>query len=609
LSRSSLRTRAARRFTHHPEVKMEQERRLGAWPRHDGTHFAVWSDKASEIRIRWSDEKAGHRGEQLLTKTEPNVFEGFIAGVKPGTSYDVVLDGTSRVDPFARSLPHGVHGPAEVVERPRKAEGKRLIQLERGEVFYELHLGTFTAEGTFSAAARRLPQLAELGITVVELMPIAAFAGKRGWGYDGVALLAPFAPYGTLDEVCAFVDAAHACGLSLVLDVVYNHLGPDGNYLPAYSDSYFDSERHTPWGAAPALDKAAFRHLVLESARYWLSDVGFDGLRIDAAHHLEPGGAPHILRDLSAIAKGCSPPALLSVEDDRNDPAALFELGVDAVWSDDLHHCLHVLLTAERDGYYASYQGGLAELARVIERGQLFEGQIFPSTGRPRGKPAAHVPRQRLIYGLQNHDQVGNRARGERLSVLCNVSQFKAATLLLFFLPATPMLFMGQEVGTDSPFLYFADHAGELGESVTKGRREEFGYFAAFRDAHPEHVPDPQAEASFLRSKVRFDVEGGEALREFHRQALMLRREDNVLRGARELRAGVDGTVLWVLTSNAAGRRLLLLNIGAPITLQSVGPCATRGAPLLLSSAPASHVDNGVHLTRDCCAILSLPEK
>jgi len=589
---------------------MDQGRRRGAWPRADGTDFSVWTDKASEVKIRWSDQKTGRRGELPLTqsRTEPHLYEGFIAAVVPGTSYEVLLDGVACVDPTARSLPHGVHGPAEVVERPRKAKGKRRVVLERGEVFYELHVGTFTSEGTFAAAAQRLPVLAELGITVVELMPIAAFAGNRGWGYDGVALMAPFAPYGTLRQLCSFIDMAHACGLSVLLDVVYNHLGPDGNYLPAFSDSYFDSGRDNPWGKAPALDQAPFRQLVLDSARYWLEDVGFDGLRIDAAHALEPGGTPHILRELSAIAKQCSPPALLTAEDDRNDPAALFELGVDAIWSDDFHHCIHVLLTSERDGYYAAYQGDLPELARLIERAQLYEGQVFPVTGRPRGRPAADVPRHRLIYALQNHDQIGNRAHGERLNELCNASQFKAITLLLLFLPTTPLLFMGQEVATSSPFLYFSDHAGELGEAVTNGRKQEFAHFAAFRSEAQANVPDPQAEETFLRSKVRFDVEDALAAREFHRVALRLRRDDAVLRGPREISAGVEGAVLWTMARSAAGRRLLLLNMGGPITLQKVGGHTTAGAELLLSTVPALLDDLELRLPGECCAILALPE-
>ena len=588
---------------------MDYARALGAWPQPGGTHFGVWTDKASEVIIRWRNEVARQCGDFRLTRdsSDQPFHGGFIAGVEPGSSYEVLVDGVSCVDPFARSLPRGVHGPAEVAELPREPKGKRAIDLERGEVFYELHVGTFTAEGTLVSAARRLPELAELGVTVLELMPIAAFAGQRGWGYDGVAFMAPYAPYGTLRDLTAFIDVAHDCGLSVVLDVVYNHLGPDGNYLPSFSDSYY-SERNNPWGKAPAFEQAAFRRLVLDSARYWLQDVGFDGLRIDAAHELEPGGDPHILQEIAAIAKGCSPPALLTAEDDRNDPAALIALGVDAIWSDDLHHCIHVLLTSERDGYYAAYQGDVSELARVIERAQLYEGQVFPPTGRPRGRPSAHVPRHQLIHALQNHDQVGNRACGERLHVLCSLARSNAAMLLLLFLPGTPMLFMGQEVATDSPFLYFADHAGELGQAVTQGRQREFAGFAAFRDAEPKDVPDPQAEQSFLRSKVRYDVEGAQASREFHRQALRLRREDAVLRAPRALQAAADGTVLWVVARGAAGRRLLVLNAGDSVQLAKAGGEAIAGAELLLSTMAVSWDGQLLALPAGCCAVFALPD-
>ncbi|MET0790757.1 MAG: alpha-amylase family glycosyl hydrolase [Polyangiaceae bacterium] len=588
---------------------MDHGLRLGAWAQAVGTHFAVWTDKASDVKIRWVDTE-GRSGELSLFVASPgtHVYEGYAADVGPGAAYEVLIDGASCVDPFARSLPRGVHGAAEVPEPLRTPRGKRAIELERGEVLYELHVGTYTEEGTFNAAARRLRGLAELGITVVELMPIAAFAGRRGWGYDSVALLAPYAPYGTLTELVAFIDEAHACGLSVMLDVVYNHLGPDGNYLAAFSDRYFHRKRENAWGKAPALEDAPFRRLVLESARYWLEDVGFDGLRIDAAHELEPGGTPHILQELSAIARACAPRAVLTAEDDRNDPAALFELGVDAIWSDDLHHSVHVLLTSERDGYYAAYRGDLAEVARIIERAQLYEGQVFSLTDRPRGKPSANVPRHRLIYALQNHDQVGNRAHGERLHTLCTDAQSKAVTLLFLFLPATPLLFMGQETARDSPFLYFADQTGELGEAVTKGRQAEFAQFEAFRNADPNDIPDPQAEDSFLRSKVRHDVDGANAVREFHRLALKLRREDVVLRAPRVLRSGVEGSVLWVLASNDDGRRLLLLNIGDDVTLDSAGGLDVTGAHLLLATAPALHSGAGLSLPRESCAVFAVPE-
>jgi maltooligosyltrehalose trehalohydrolase len=588
---------------------MDNEYRLGAWPLSDGTQFAVWSDKASKVTIRWQDGKSQRSGELELARasTQAPIFSALLPGAGAGTTYEVLVDGRRCVDPYARSLPNGVHGAAEVAELPRKPTQKRQIVLERGEVFYELHVGTFTAEGTFAAASRRFPELAALGVTVLELMPIAAFAGKRGWGYDGVALLAPFAPYGTLTELTELLETAHALGLSVVLDVVYNHLGPDGNYLPAFSESYFDSGRNNPWGKAPAFAQPAFRRLVTESARYWLEDVGFDGLRIDAAHELEPGGEPHILQELSAVARACTPPAVLTAEDDRNNPGALFELGIDAVWSDDLHHCIHVLLTSEHDGYYAGYRGDLEELARVIERGQLYEGQVFPPSGRPRGTPSAHVPRHRLIYALQNHDQVGNRAHGERLLTLSSPAQFDIMLLLLLFLPGTPLLFMGQEVGADSPFLYFSDHAGELGEAVTKGRREEFGSFEAFRSAESSDVPDPQAEETFLRSKLRYGGEDAKRSLEFHRRALMLRREDAALHGQREVQAGVEGTVLWVITRNHAGRRLLLLNIGGLTAVSSSGPERDlAGARVLLATAAVLHEGSPLMMPAESCAVFEL---
>jgi len=560
---------------------------LGAWPERTGTRFAIWSDKAADVHvhIRRPGGEGKHSSEVTLqlARTEANVFVGFAEAVRPGAEYTVLLDGEPAVDPYARCLPHGVHGPASVVPRlAKRAHPKRLIDFARNEVLYELHIGTFTPEGTFASASARLPHLVELGVTVIEMMPIAAFPGQRGWGYDGVALFAPFCKYGSLDELVRFIDRAHELGLAVVLDVVYNHLGPDGNYLPKFSDLYFDSGRQNPWGTAPALEKPAFRRLILDNARYWLEEVGFDGLRLDAVHELEPGGDPHILRELAGIAKSCSPPAVLIAEDDRNHPGQLLEHGIDAVWSDDFHHAVHVLLTSERDGYYRAYSGDLAELARVIERGQLYEGQIFPVTGEPRGAPSDRVPRERLIYALQNHDQIGNRAHGERLHMLCEKRLADAVTLLLYFLPATPLVFMGQEWRSDTPFLYFTDHAGELGRAVTQGRYDEFGHFAAYQHGGPP-VPDPQAPETFERSKLRWDLSAEQRnTLTLHRRALQLRRTDEVLGLHAEVRAGVTGTVLWVRLVGAAGERLLLLNIGERSRVSGIpGVSPARYSPLL----------------------------
>jgi maltooligosyltrehalose trehalohydrolase len=563
---------------------------LGAQCEDAGVRFTAWSDKARQVSVVLYDQPGQPSREIALGRSdEPHTFVSVVRDVGAGALYDFRLDGKLAVDPYARSLPFGVHGPAQVALplRPR-AFGKRRVELDANEVLYELHVGTFTPEGTFEAARQRLPELRELGITTIELMPIAAFAGKRGWGYDGVGLFAPFSGYGSPEQLSALIDTVHSLGMSVILDVVYNHLGPDGNPLPAFSDAYFDSQREGPWGKAPALEKPAFRRLICDNAQYWLDAFGFDGLRLDATHELEPGGDPHILTELSRIARACTPPAVLMAEDSRNDPKALLEHGIDAVWSDDFHHALHVLLTSERDGYYGAFTGELTELARVIERGQLFEGQVRAAAEKPRGKSTAGVPQQRLVFAVQNHDQVGNRASGERLSALVGVDAFRAASLLLLFLPATPILFMGQEWGCSAPFLYFSDHAGELGRAVSRGRRREFGHFSAFRAA--DALPDPQAETSFLHSKLdwseRRSAEHAQTLA-LYRRALELRRTDPVLRETGTLRVGTVGDTLWVLRRSSNGERLLLFNAGPAMTLERVAERAASDArPLLSTSLP-----------------------
>jgi len=550
--------------------------------------FTAWSDRARSISVVIYAEPKRISAEFPLAKhSEPGFFSVFAAELEPGALYDFRVDGQLAVDPYARILPYGVHGPARVsAPLPHRKHPKRAIDFDHNQVFYELHIGTFTPQGTFNAALTRLPYLRDLGITVVELMPIAAFAGRFGWGYDGVALFAPFAGYGSPEELSAFIDAAHGLGLSVVLDVVYNHLGPAGNALPAFSDSYFDAERTNAWGQAPALGKAPFRRLVLSNADYWLNRFGFDRLRLDATHELEPGGDPHILRALADLARACEPRAALIAEDNRNAPRALLAHGVDAVWSDDFHHVLHVLLTGEQDGYYQAFAGDLAELVRVIERGQLFEGQVAADSAKPRGQSAQGVPASRFLFALQNHDQIGNRAQGERLHHLCDPGVCRALTLLLAFLPATPLLFMGQEWATPSPFLYFSDHEGELGRAVSEGRRKEFSQFSSFRGAQGT-IPDPQVESTFLGSKLDWSAQAlSEQQVTLHltRRALELRRTDPVLSLPSQLRAGVEKECLWVLRSGQAGARLLLFNPGAARSLAEVIGRTPADTRLLLAS-------------------------
>jgi maltooligosyltrehalose trehalohydrolase len=584
---------------------------LGARLEGGGVRFSTWSDTARAIALVLYEAPGQIAREvPLVATTEAHFFSAFVAGLSAGALYDFRVDGHVAVDPFARALPCGVHGPAQVTEplSPRRFP-KRRIELEQNEVFYELHVGTFTPEGRFGSAAQRLPELRSLGVTVIELMPVAAFAGARGWGYDGVGLFAPFASYGSPEELSQFVDAVHEAGMSVVLDVVYNHLGPDGNSLPVYSDSYFDSQRQSAWGIKPALEKPPFRRLVLSNARYWLSTFGFDGLRLDATHELEPGGDPHILRQLADIAHACEPPALLIAEDSRNDPNALLSLGIDGLWSDDFHHVLHVLLTHESDGYYQAFQGDLRELAHVIERGQLFEGEVNERSTVPRGRPATGVPKGRFLFALQNHDQVGNRARGERLHDLSELPAYRAASLLLLFLPQTPLLFMGQEWAASAPFLYFSDHAGSLGEAVTRGRRREFGHFSGFRESAEGAVPDPQLETTFLRSKLDWsERETFEHLRtlELYRAALELRERDPVLRQPSETRVGISGSVLWVTRRGPAGARLLLFNPGGACRLAEVAGHTADRAQLLLTTHPPLAGSSSFEIATSSASVFAL---
>ena len=584
---------------------------LGARCEPLGVHFEVWSDVAKYVSVVLYDRpRQISREVPLARRAEPEFFGAFVPGVRAGAWYDFRVDGQIAVDPYARSLPLGVHGPAQVVSPlAPQSHGRRRIDLDANEVFYEIHVGTFTAEGTFAAATGRLSELAKLGITVIELMPIAAFPGTRGWGYDGVGLFAPYPAYGTPAELSAFVDAAHALGLGVVLDVVYNHLGPDGNALAAYSGSYFDAQRKNAWGAAPALEKPAFRQLILSNAQYWLSTFGFDGLRLDATHELEPGGDPHILRALSEVARATAPPSVLIAEDSRNDPQALLEHGLDAVWGDDFHHVLHVLLTHERDGYYVDFEGDLNELAHVIQNGQLFERRVIPQTGKRDRTAEQRIPLTRFLFALQNHDQVGNRAQGERLHTLSDFPAFRAASLLLLFLPATPLLFMGQEWASSAPFLYFSDHHGALGEAVSRGRRQEFGKFAAFSCDCPSAIPDPQAETTFLRSKLDWSertLPEHQATLRLYRQALELRREDPVLREPSEISVGTEAGFLWVVRRGRAGERLLLFNPGSSRTVRDVAGRPLCQARRLLATHPLPAMADSFELPAASAAVFSL---
>ena len=364
-------------------------------------------------------------------------------------------------------------------------------------IIYEIHPG---AAGGFKGIEAKLDGLATLGVTAIELMPIADFPGARNWGYDGVLPFAPDRTYGTPDELKSLVDAAHARGLMILLDVAYNHFGPDGAYLHVYAKEFFDPDAHTPWGAAIDFKRQQVRDYFIGNALMWLQEYRFDGLRFDAVHAISP---PEFLEDLAlAIRQGTDRPVHLILEHEGNKSSILREApeasGFDAQWADDWHHCLHVLLTGESEGYYESFQNPAEQLATALAAGFVYQGQISPHHGEPRGEPSAHLPPTAFVFCLQNHDQIGNRAMGERLTRLADPDALRAATTLLLLQPFIPMLFMGEEWGSTTPFLFFTDHNEELADLVRHGRREEFKHFTAFRDeAARARIPDPNAVTTF----------------------------------------------------------------------------------------------------------------
>jgi maltooligosyltrehalose trehalohydrolase len=568
--------------------------RLGAEVIEGGTRFTAFASQARGCQVRFLETDGSVRATHALQPGGDGFFAAEVRGVGHGALYDLLVDGKRLPDPYARFLPQGVHGPAMVIAPQhvwRHGEGVTLAPSDR--IIYELHVGTFTPEGTYTAAARRLSELAELGVTVLEVMPVSSFSGRWGWGYDGVAHFAPHPAYGTPDDLRAFVDEAHGHGLAVILDVVYNHFGPAGNYLAAFSPEYFTKEIQNAWGDALDFRHPAVRRYVLDNARMWLTDFRFDGLRLDATHAVVDPSERHILQDLADLAHGLTPRKFVVAEDERNDPAVVRRLGVDAQWADDFHHAAHVTVTGERDGYYAGYAQGTGTIADTILRGWLYEGQVYPATGRARGKPATGVPAEALVYCLQNHDQIGNRAFGDRLPTMleargAGVEPARALAAVLLFLPMTPMLFMGEEWAASSPFQYFTDHDAELGKLISRGRREEFQKFKAFSDpAARGRIPDPQAEDTFQRSKLRWEERDAgvhASMLALYKALISLRRGDPVLRvGARErLEAQGRGNLLLARRWGNEGDRMLVANLGPEASAGDVVARAVAGRRVLL---------------------------
>jgi maltooligosyltrehalose trehalohydrolase len=509
------------------------------------TEFTVWAPRAGEVALVVAG--GGEGGGSRQTKPWRIEMDGpdrgwfrATAELEAGARYGFSLDGgPARPDPRSPWQPDGVDGLSRPVDHaafPWTDGGWRGRRLDGTSVVYELHVGTFSPEGTFDGAAARLDHLVDLGVDVVELLPVVQFPGRRGWGYDGVDLFAPHSAYGGPDGLKRLVDAAHAQGLAVVIDVVYNHLGPAGNYLREFGP-YFTDRYATPWGEAVNFDGPGsdeVRELVVDNALLWLGDYHADGLRLDAVHAILDTSAVHVLEELAvrvaALAAEVGRPLFLVAESDLNDPRIVRDrelggYGIDAQWSDDFHHALHAVVTGERTGYYVDF-GSLGQLAKSIRQAYVHDGGYSPFRRRRHGRPPTGLPADRFLAYLQNHDQVGNRATGERSSMLVGPGLLKVAAALVLLGPPVPMLFQGEEWGASTPFLYFTDHEDpELGRLVSEGRRREFASFGWA----PEDVPDPQAPETFERSKLDWDEVGEPVhkdLLDWHRRLISLRRSE-----------------------------------------------------------------------------------
>ncbi len=550
----------------------------------EGVAFAVWAPNATHVDVELYDA-AGFATHHLLRADGDGRFVGTLPEAGAGSRYKYRLDGESSFpDPYSRFQPEGVHGPSEVIDPSTFAwtdAGWSGISAE-GLVVYELHVGTMTTAGTFNALIEQLPELKRLGVTAIELMPVAQSPGRWNWGYDGVDLFAPSNVYGRPDDLRRLVDAAHAAGLGVMLDVVYNHLGPEGNYLGAYADQYASDRHQTAWGAGLNWDGPGcewVRALAVDNACHWITEYHVDGLRLDATHALLDDSPVHIVQELTETARAVAGSRRIVVvaEDERHEVSRIRAIsdggeGLDGVWADDFHHEVRVLLTGARENYYADYEGTTTAIARTIEEGFGYQGQVAPTTGEPRGSAVTDEPASAFIFCIQNHDQVGNRPFGDRLHHEINADRYATASALMLFAPEPPLLFMGQEFAASTPFLYFTDHPEELGKLVTEGRRNEFAGFRAFHDeALRETIPDPQAPSTFFGSKLRLDERWtNSGIYLLYQTMLALRREDEVLATGDRTHtraAGLTAQIVAVHRWWGAEHRLLLANFGSAVDL------------------------------------------
>ena len=560
----------------------------------NGVHFRVWAPDRSRVEVLLHKRTLEHIPKSVELQPEGNgYFSGLVQDLGAGALYSFHLDSAGAFpDPVSRFQPEGPHGPSQVIDPSTygwQDDGWRGKGLQ-GQVIYEMHIGTFTREGTYTAAIAELPELRSAGITTIEIMPVADFPGRFGWGYDGVNLFAPAHIYGTPDDLRNLVDAAHASGLAVILDVVYNHLGPDGNYLAQFTKSYLTARHKTDWGDAINFDgenSEGVREFYRMNAEYWIREFHFDGLRLDAVHAIVDDSPRHILSEIGdAVRAGAEGRETIVVAENENQNANVIRekrqggYGLDGAWNDDFHHSAHVALTGRSEAYYSDFRGKAQEFVSAAKYGYLFQGQPYTAWKRRRGSSTLGLSSSQFVTFLENHDQVAHSGRGARLTQLASPGKLRALTAVLLLGPGTPLLFQGQEFGSSKPFLYFVDHNADLAPLVRKGRMEFLKQFPSLAtDAMQRILDDPGAEATFTRCKLDFsERESNKAIYDLHKDLIALRRASPVFSPDPQQSNGTpDGAVL---SDNAFLLRYfghdgpdasLLVNLGSDLFLS---PCS-----------------------------------
>jgi maltooligosyltrehalose trehalohydrolase len=551
-----------------------RRRPVGAEVVRAGVHFRVWAPAAARVSVVIDPSR-----EHELERERDGYFSALIRDAEAGDRYRYRLDGGDAYpDPASRFQPEGPHGPSEVIDpsfewTDAAWRGPRL----HGAVISEVHIGTFTKEGTFAAATENLDALADAGINVIELMPVAEFPGRFGWGYDGVDLYSPTRLYGRPDDMRQFVDSAHARGIAVLLDVVYNHLGPDGCYLSKFSHHYFTKKYVNEWGDAINFDgdgSDGAREFFIHNAALWIDEFHLDGLRLDATQSMHDASRPHIIREICEAARRAAGDrsVLLIGENEPQDVALLREHGLDALWNDDWHHSSVVALTGRREAYYTDYAGTAQEFISMTRHGYLYQGQYYRWQKQRRGTQSIAIPARHFITYLENHDQIANSVRGERLHATVSAGSLRAMTAFLLLAPQTPMLFQGQEFAASSPFLYFADHEEELARKVAEGRHDFLAQFPSIA-AVKEELALPHDPATFERSKIDWnDRDRNRHVLALHRDLIRLRRTDPVFRTQRAdiISGSVLGDAAFALRWYAGDDdRLLIVNLGRELAIDS----------------------------------------